>query len=85
MNMDKGLVEVTNRVNNPLHYNRHPSEIECIDITEHMSFCLGNAVKYIWRCDYKDSAIEDLQKAKWYIEREIKRRQHGERDEYPNF
>ncbi|UNU74125.1 DUF3310 domain-containing protein [Moraxella nasovis] len=59
---------------NPSHYKSHPSGVECIAITEHMNFCLGNAVKYIWRAGLKtDNAIEDLQKAKWYIEREIER------------
>ena len=61
-------------VNTPKHYRNHPSGIECIQITEHMGFNLGNAVKYIWRCDLKKDAIEDLKKAVWYIEREIKRR-----------
>ena len=61
-------------VNRPKHYTEHPSGIECIQITEHMGFNLGNAVKYIWRCDLKKDAIEDLKKAVWYIEREIKRR-----------
>jgi hypothetical protein len=61
-------------VNHPKHYTNHPSGIECIQITEHMGFCLGNAVKYIWRADEKHDAIEDLRKAKWYIEREIARR-----------
>jgi len=62
-------------VNNPKHYTAHPSGVECIQITEHMSFCLGNAVKYVWRADLKNDAIEDLKKAVWYIEREIKRRE----------
>lgn len=61
-------------VNHPSHYTSHPSGIECIQITEHMGFNLGNAVKYIWRCDLKKDAIEDLEKAKWYIEREINKR-----------
>ncbi len=61
-------------VNHPSHYTAHPSGVECITITEHMSFCLGNAVKYIWRADEKGDAIQDLEKAKWYVEREIKRR-----------
>jgi hypothetical protein len=61
-------------VNHPQHYTDHPSGIECIEITEHMNFCLGNAVKYLWRADLKDDAIEDLQKAAWYINREIERR-----------
>lgn len=61
-------------VNHPPHYTAHPSGIECIQITEHMGFCLGNAVKYIWRADLKNDAIEDLRKAVWYIEREIAKR-----------
>ena len=65
---------MTDLVNNPPHYKQHPSGVECIRITEHMSFCLGNAVKYIWRADLKSNAIEDLQKARWYIDREIERR-----------
>lgn len=61
-------------VANPRHYTSHPSGIECIQVTEHMGFCLGNAVKYIWRADLKADAIEDLRKAKWYIERELEKR-----------
>ena len=62
-------------VDHPKHYTGHPSGVECIAITEHMSFCLGNAFKYIWRCDLKKDAIKDLKKAIWYIEREIKLRE----------
>ena len=62
-------------VNNPAHYKSHPSGVECIQITEHMSFNLGNAVKYIWRADLKGNATEDLRKAAWYINREIERRE----------
>ena len=60
---------------NPSHYRTHPSGVECIQITEHMGFNLGNAVKYIWRADLKhdDGGMEDLTKALWYIEREITR------------
>ena len=61
-------------VNHPTHYTSHPSGIECIQITEHMGFNLGNALKYIWRADLKNGAIEDLQKAVWYIERELAKR-----------
>jgi hypothetical protein len=62
-------------VNHPAHYTGHPSGVECIDITEHFGFSLGNAIKYIWRAGLKsDSAVEDLEKAVWYIQREIKRR-----------
>lgn len=69
-------------VNKPKHYNSSPAvcvscgtAIECIDIVRHMSFDLGNAVKYIWRCDLKKDAIEDLKKALWYIQDEIKKRE----------
>ena len=61
-------------INKPKHYNIHPSGIECIQITEHMNFCLGNAIKYIWRAGLKNSdKKEDLEKAIWYIAREITR------------
>lgn len=60
-------------VNHPVHYTNHPSGVECINIVEHMTYCLGNAIKYIWRHDSKSSPIEDLRKAIWYIEREIER------------
>lgn len=61
-------------VDHPRHYTAHPSGVECIQITEHMGFNLGNAVKYLWRADLKDDALEDLRKAAWYVEREIHRR-----------
>ncbi|AXQ63220.1 hypothetical protein I5G72_gp53 [Mycobacterium phage Collard] len=62
-------------VNHPAHYTSHPSGVECITVTEHMGFNLGNAVKYIWRCDLKRDAIEDLRKARFYIDREISLRE----------
>lgn len=61
-------------VNHPPHYTSHPSGIECIEITEHMGFNLGNALKYIWRADEKGNAIQDLEKARWYLDREIAKR-----------
>lgn len=61
-------------VNHPKHYTSHPSGIECIEITRHMSFNVGNAFKYLWRADLKNG-MEDLKKAKWYIEDEIKKRE----------
>lgn len=61
-------------VNHPKHYTSHPSGVECIQITEHHNFCIGNAIKYIWRAGLKgESEVEDLQKAIWYINREIQR------------
>lgn len=65
-------------VHHPKHYTSHPSGIECIQITEHMGFNLGNAMKYIWRADLKNDAIEDMKKAAWYINREIAKREKGE-------
>ena len=61
-------------VNHLKHYTSHPSGVECITITRHMGFNLGNALKYIWRADLKGNSIEDLRKAIWYIEDEIKKR-----------
>lgn len=64
--------EVADPVNHPSHYTSHPSGVECITITEHMSFNLGNALKYIWRADLKNTTpLEDLKKAQFYINREI--------------
>ncbi len=60
-------------VNHPPHYTSHPSGVECIQVTEHMNFCIGNAMKYLWRADLKGH-IEDLEKAAWYVAREIERR-----------
>ncbi|QFG11378.1 hypothetical protein SEA_ZAVALA_53 [Mycobacterium phage Zavala] len=69
-------------VAHPSHYTSSPAKcracghpIECIDITQHMGFCLGNATKYVWRCDLKHDAIEDLRKAIQCIEFEIARRE----------
>ena len=64
---------MSDSVNHPTHYTSHPSGVECIQITEHMNFNLGNAVKYIWRASLKGKEVEDLHKARWYIDREIGR------------
>ena len=63
---------------NPSHYKSDPSGVECIVITEHRNFCVGNAMKYLWRAGLKgdgdqEKHLEDLKKAIWYIEREIAR------------
>lgn len=62
-------------VNRPVHYTSHPSGVECLTITRHMGFNLGNAIKYIWRADAKGAAIEDLRKAAFYIADEIAKRE----------
>ena len=60
-------------VNHPKHYTQHPSGIECIQVTRHMSFNLGNATKYIWRAGLKETSTkkQDLEKAIWYIRDEL--------------
>jgi len=63
-------------VNHPKHYTSHPSGVECIQITRHMGFNLGNAIKYIWRADEKGKRIEDLEKAVWYLTDEIQKRKN---------
>lgn len=62
-------------VNHPSHYTSDPSGVECITITQHRNFCVGNAIKYLWRAGLKDGAktIEDLKKANFYINQEISR------------
>jgi hypothetical protein len=61
-------------INHPKHYTSHPSGVECIEITQHMMFNTGNAIKYIWRADLKGNAIEDIEKAIWYLNQEVGRR-----------
>lgn len=59
-------------VNRPKHYTGHG--VECIQIAEHFNFCLGNVIKYIYRAGAKGDALEDLKKARWYLDREISNR-----------
>ena len=68
------------KVNHPKHYTNHPSGIECIEITHHHDFCIGNAIKYLWRAGIKgaDTEVEDLQKAIWYISKKIELIKKGE-------
>ena len=62
-------------VSRPSHYMNRVPGIECIQVTEHFNFNRGNAIKYIWRAGKKnpEKEIEDLEKAAWYINREIER------------
>ncbi len=70
---------MSDSVNHPRHYTSHASGVECIAITEHFAFNVGNAIKYLWRAGLKNSnAIEDLKKSAWYVQREIERLQRME-------
>lgn len=68
---------MSDNINHPKHYNNSQAKcecgrrIECIDITRHMNFNLGNAMKYIWRFQDKNG-LEDLKKAQWYLNDAIK-------------
>lgn len=64
---------MNDKVNNPSHYTSHHSGVECIELTEHLNFNRGNALKYVWRHQLKNASKEDLKKAAWYIKREIAR------------
>ena len=66
----------TDKVNHPAYYGGKDNPYEAIKVIDawHLDFCLGNAVKYIARCDHKGSSIEDLEKAAWYLQREIELR-----------
>lgn len=61
-------------VNYPKHYTQQP--VECIEFTQRLNFCMGNAFKYIWRHGEKNGA-EDLKKAEWYLRRQM--------EEKPNY
>jgi hypothetical protein len=73
------------RVAHPRHYNQHPSNIETIELIEHLPANLSNAVKYIWRCGLKqtETPLRDLQSAKWYTDREIRRIELFELEDEP--
>lgn len=58
-------------VHHPSHYTTVVPGIECIDVVEHFSFCRGNALKYLWRAGAKGDLRQDLEKARWYIDREL--------------
>ncbi|MEG1695596.1 MAG: DUF3310 domain-containing protein [Acinetobacter sp.] len=68
------VADSSDAVNQPSHYTSHPSGIECIEITRHHDFAIGNAIKYLWRAGLKnsDNEVQDLEKAVWYIQDKIK-------------
>ena len=54
---------MASNIDHPVHYNSHPSGVECIDIAEHHNFNVGNAIKYIWRAGIKkEQGLSDLEK-----------------------
>ncbi|MFD8594573.1 DUF3310 domain-containing protein [Kitasatospora sp. NPDC059646] len=59
-------------VNHPSHYNWLPGGLEVIDITRHFPFVLGNVLKYIFRAEHKGRELEDLRKARWYLDYRIR-------------
>lgn len=75
-----------NKIEHPKHYTSHPSGIECIEITRHYDFCVGNAIKYLWRAGLKSELgyndtqkeVEDLKKALWYINDKIKQLENNQ-------
>lgn len=79
--MAKKMKEQIDMVNHPDHYTSDPSGVECIQITRHRNFNIGNAIKYLWRAGLKQDAskdilqkqVEDLRKAVFYINDEIAR------------
>jgi hypothetical protein len=73
--MSDNLKITVDQVNHPPHYTSDPSGVEAIQITRHRNFNVGNAFKYLWRAGLKDQAktIQDLEKAIFYIQDEIKR------------
>lgn len=68
---------MASNIDHPVHYNSHPSGVECIDIAEHHNFNVGNAIKYIWRAGLKkeqglsdlEKELDDIDKAIWYLTR----------------
>lgn len=70
------------KINHPQHYTTSGAKcshcgntIECIDVTRHFNFNLGNVIKYLWRLGLKDDPVQELRKAAWYLDDEIKERE----------
>lgn len=64
---------MTDLINHPPHYTSDASGVECIDVAEHWPYNRGCALKYLWRCELKGDPVENLKKARWYLDREIER------------
>lgn len=74
--VDTVTVSVSDAVNHPAHYGGEDNPYEAIKVIEawQMGFNLGNVIKYLSRADLKGAPIEDLEKASWYLSREIQNR-----------
>lgn len=76
-------------VHKPVHYNSHPSGIECREVNEHAPTNIGAAMKYLWRCGLKDAQAQELEKCLKYINMELERisldryNRPGTRSTYP--
>jgi hypothetical protein len=74
-------VSAEDQVNHPPHYTWHPAGIEAVTVCEAFTYNIGSAIAYLWRCGRKGDGvadyIRDLEKARWYVEREIERIKGG--------
>ena len=66
---DTAKTDTEYEVNHPKHYTGHKTDVECIMFTELLPSLAANAFKYVWRCDDKGNKTEDLEKARWYLDR----------------
>lgn len=71
LRVQKKIEEEKTAVNHPKHYNTGKYEVIAVIEDWKLGFNLGNAIKYIARCDHKNAPVEDLEKAVWYLQREI--------------
>ena len=76
----RSALKSSSPVVHPDHYNAHPSGVECIDVAQWFGFNLGNAIKYIWRCEHKGKKKEDINKAIEYLKLELKRMEKTEKE-----
>lgn len=89
-NMIAHTTSLGDSVNHPKHYNSHPSGIECIEVVRHYNFNVGNVIKYLWRHGLKheqgmsdrQKALEDLRKARFYLDDEIKKLEQADKETY---
>jgi hypothetical protein len=67
-------------VNHPSHYGGKNNPYEAIKVIEawNLGFCLGNTIKYIARAGKKDATVQELEKALWYLKREIQKLKDGQ-------